>query len=321
MAENTSTAAPAAIQSIDAPSTPEASQAPEVSSDASSNISPISGVKTPAQKSEAKKQEAARIKKLKLKIDGQEYEESVNLDDDDYLTRNLQKAKAFDKHSQEHATLKKEVNSFLEQLRKNPRKVLSDPNIGVDVKQLAASIIEEEIANSKKSPEQLEKEALEQQLKDIQDERAREKEEYNAREFERLQSQEYERYDNQISKALETSDLPKSPYVIKKMAEYMLMGLQNGMDVSPNDVLPLVREEMTSDLKEMFRVMPDEVIEQIVGKDVFTRIRKKSVAKAKSGGAPVPSAAAKPVDSGNKGKDSGKKVPDKKLNYKQFFGV
>jgi hypothetical protein len=230
----------------------------------------------------AEKKVEARIKKLKLKVDGRELEEEVNLDDDDYLTRQLQLAKVAQKRMGEYGTLEKQVRSFIEELKKNPRKVLSDPNIGIDVKQLAASIIEEEIENSKKSPEQIEKEKLESRLRELEEERKKEKEDFQRQEFERLQQQAYERYDMQMAKALETSDLPKSPYIIKKMADYMLMGLQQGLDVTPEDVLPLVREEMQSDLKQMFSVMPEEVIESVVGKEALNRIRKKKCRKGKS---------------------------------------
>jgi len=271
-----------------------------------------------AKQQTEKKAEAARVKKLKLKVDGREYEEEVNLDDDEYLTRQLQLAKAAQKRMGEYSDLEKKVRGFIEELKKNPKKVLADPNIGIDVKKLAASIIEEEIENSKKSPEQLEKEKLQADLQRLQEEREREKKEFQQREFERLQMQAYDRYDIQMSQTLEKSDLPKSPYVIKKMADYMLLGLQQGLDVTPDDVLPLVREEMQSDLKEMFAVMPEEVIEKIVGKDVLTRIRKKNVAKAKAA-TPTPTNKASDVGvSSTSKKDDSQK---KKMTYRDFFGV
>jgi hypothetical protein len=273
--------------------------------------------------SAAAKKEAARIKKLKLKVDGQELEEELPFEIDDnpeaveYMTRQLQMSKAAQKRMGEHAQLQKEVKYFLEELRKNPRKILADPSIGIDVKQLAAQIIEEEIANSQKSPEQLEKERLENELRALQEEREQEREELRQKEFARLQEIEYERYDNLMSKALETSDLPKSPYVVKKMADYMLLGLNEGIDVSPEDVLPLVREEIQNDLREMFAVMPDEVIEKIVGKEVFSRVRKKNVAKAKSAPAPVKSSI---KDTGASSKAATSAASEKK-SFRDFFGV
>jgi hypothetical protein len=268
---------------------------------------------------------AARVRKLKLKVDGQELEEELPFEIDDnpeaieYMTRQLQLSKAAQKRMAESSQLQKEVKYFLEELRKNPRKVLSDPTIGIDVKELAAQIIEEEISNAQKSPEQLEREKLESELRALQEEREQEREETRQREFARLQELEFERYDSLISNALDTSDLPKSPYVVKKIADYMLLGLNEGIDVSPQDVLPLVRDEIQSDLREMVTVMPDEVIEKIVGKDVFNRVRKKNLAKAKATPSPVRSsvkdtgAAAKPADASKGGAQ--------KKSFRDFFGV
>lgn len=275
---------------------------------------------TPTEKKEAKK----LLNKLQIKVDGriEDIELPFQFDDNpeakEYLQRNLQKSKAFDKRAAEYTQLEKEVRGFIEELRKNPAKVLRDPTVGVDIKKLAASVIEEEIANSKKSPEQLAKEGLEAELKAIKQEREKEKEENKAKEFERLQSQEFERYDMLMTKALESSDLPKSPYVVKKIADYMLMGLQEGIDVAPEDVLPLVREEMQGDLKEMFAVMPDEVIEAIVGKDILTRLRKKNLKKAQS--APPTPINKSITDVGTK-KGGSNKEPAKKVSMKSFFGI
>jgi hypothetical protein len=276
---------------------------------------------SPAQKAEAKKM----LKSLKIKFNGREYEETLpfEIPDDeesrDYMARQLQMSKLAQSKSQEYSQLEKEVRAFVEELRKNPKKALSNPSIGIDVKKLAAEIIEEEIENSQKSPEQLEREKLENELKALKEEREREKEELKQKELERLQEQEYERYDMLMSQALEGSKLPKTPYVIKKMADYMLLGLQEGIDVTPQDVLPLVEQEMQNDLKEMFGVMPDEVIESIVGKDVINRIRKKNVAKVKAGTQAPPT----PIKNQMKDvqSDPEKKDGQKKISMKNFFGI
>ena len=274
---------------------------------------------TPAEKAEAKK----TLKQLKIKFNGKEYTEDLpfEIPDDDkareYMTKQLQLSKQAATKAQDYSELEKEVRSFVEELKKNPRRVLSDPNICVDINQLADQIIEEEIQNSQKSPEQLEKEKLEAELRSIKEEREKEKKELQEKEFERVQAQEFERYDMLITQAIEKSDLPKSPYIVKKMADYLLLGIQEGLDVSPDDVLPLVREEMQNDLKEMFALMPEEVVEQIVGKDVINKIRKKQVAKAKQGPASNVSNVKKEVES-----PSGKKSEaGEKKSFKEFFGI
>jgi len=275
---------------------------------------------------EAKKEEAQlkkTLKKLKIKFNGKEYDEELpfEIPDDEksreYMTKQLQMSKLSQSKAKEAAELEKEVRSFIEELKKNPRKVLSDPNIGVDIKQLAASIIEEEIANSQKSPEQLEREKMEAELKALKEEREREKEEFKKREFERIQQEAYERYDMQMSQAIEKSDLPKSPYVVKKMADYMLLGLQNNVDLTPDEIVPLVKEEIQKDIKDMFAVMPDEVIEQIIGKDIIGRLRKKQIAKAKSAPVPVNKAVKDTVKKASGDSDGN----EGKMTIRDFFKI
>jgi hypothetical protein len=295
-----------------APST-EASQeaTPEALAQATANA-------TPKQAAAIKK----AIKSLKLKVDGKEFSEDLPFELPDspeaveYMQRQLQMAKMGQNRAQYASNIEREVKSFVENLRKNPRAVLSDPTLGVDLKNLAKEIIEEEIANAQKSPAQLEKEALEKQIRELKEHQEKSKKEFDQREFERLQEVATEQYDIQMSKALEGSDLPKSPYVIKKMADYMLLGLQNGVDISAQDVLPLVREEIQEDLKQMFQVMPDEVVEKLVGKDKIASIRKKAIARSKAT-PPSPVSTIKDVVKPSKSDKS----PAKKQNYKDFFKI
>lgn len=270
----------------------------------------------------SKTQVAAKIRKLKLKVDGREFDEELPFDlpDDpairEYMTKHLQMSKVSNSRMAEKAQLEKEVLEFLGELKKNPKAALSNPNFGVDLKKLAKDIIEEEIENSKKSPEQLQKEKLESEIKELKAAQEKEKKESRERELQRLQDQEYERYDLSISNALEKSNLPKNPYTVKKLADYMILGLKNNLDVTPEDVLPLVQQEMQEDLKQMFSVMPDELIEGLVGKDVITRIRKKNLSKAKAG----PTTLKASIQDTGKTKEESKE-PQKKVSFKQFFGV
>lgn len=278
-----------------------------------------------ATKKEEKKQEevAKKIRKLKLKVDGKEFDEELPFDIDDkpeiveYLKKELQLARMGQKRASEASDYKKQLDSvgkFLSEAKENPLKMRElMKELGADEKALAAAIIEEEIERSKKSPEQLEREKMEAELRSLKEERENEKKDYEAREFERLQQQESQRYDTMISSALEKSDLPKSPYVVKKVAEYMLMGLQQGMDVTAEDIIPLVREEVQGDIRQMFSVMPEEMIEQVIGKDTLKRLRTRNIAKA----TPAVPVSKSIVDSGSKGES----VPGKKISFKDYFKI
>ncbi len=315
------------------PSNTAAPTAPVQESNAPASSAPTQQIANQAAKTlanpnaspQAKVQAAKQLKALKIKVDGQEYEESLpfeipdTAEARDYMTRNLQMSKVANKRMGEKAQLENEVRSFLEQLKSNPKKLLTDPTYGVDLKKLAAQMIEEEIANAAKSPEQLAKEALENELSELKQQRKKEKEENDTREFERIQQMEYDRYDNLMTQTLEKSDLPKSPYVIKKMADYMLMGLKEGLDITPEDVLPLVREEILEDIRQMSQAMPLETIEKLFGGDILTKIRKKNVSRAKA--QPQTAQARLPDVGATKSSPKEKVDESKKKTIKQMFGV
>lgn len=278
-------------------------------------------------KSSAKEKEQARktLKSLKIKYNGKEYEEQLpfEIPDDEkaveYMRRQLQLSKMAQIKAQEKAEIEREVAAFIQQLRANPRAVLEDPALGLNMQELVAQYIEEQLENSKKSPEQIKAEQLEKELKKLQEEREREREEMRKRELERLQQQEFERYDTLITKALEKSSLPKSPYVVKKVADYMLMGLQEGYDITPEDVIPLVEEDIKNDIKQMFSVMPEEVVEKIIGNEVLGKLRKKRLSMAKTPATVKKSIVdtGKVIDKSEESNENNKK----KISYKEFFKI
>jgi hypothetical protein len=268
-------------------------------------------------------QEAAQqrkmLKKLKLKFNGREIEEDLPFEvpeeHAEWLVKQRQMAMLSQHKAQELSQFEHQVEAFLQDLKTNPKKALQNPAIGIDVKQLAAEILQEEIENAQKSPEQIEKERLEMRLKELEEERQREKEEMARQELERLTEREFERYDNLMSSALEASDLPKSPYVVKKMTEYMIEAVENGLDVEPKDVIPLIREEMMSDVQELLRQLPPEMIEKLLGNDIITALRKNRVSAAKKPPVPVKSAI---KDVGQRSEK--KQTEAKPKTMKEFFG-
>lgn len=307
--------APAAPQSQDAPV-----QAQDAALEGAEGGEGEEGLEAEAPKNEPPK---STKKKLKLKVDGEEFEEEYDPNDEDYMRKTLQMAKMANKRAKTAAEYEQKLNAignYLEQA-KGDKKVLREliKQLGADEKELAAMIIEEEIERSKLTPEQIRQQELENELRELKAQREREKEEFTRQEFDRLQQQEMERYDVLMSQSLEKSDLPKSPYVVKKMADYMLMGLEAGVELTPDDVIPMLREEIQEDIRQMFAVMPEETIEKLIGNDTLKKLRKKNVAKAKA--TPVPP---QPLKSAIKDVGADKPAPKeapKKINYKDFFKV
>jgi hypothetical protein len=265
----------------------------------------------------SKSEKQSLKKQLKLKVDGQEIIEEVDFGDEDYVTKQLQLAKVAQKRMQETAVLKKEVSQLLEMLETDPALALE--KLGINPEEFSHQYLSKKVEEMKKSPEQLAKEKLESELNQLK--RELEKRDNDAREAEmaRLQAEFSMQIDQDITSALsEQSDLPKSPYVVKRIADMMMLAINNGNpNVSAKDVVPIVRKQIKRELQDMFGMMPEDLLETAIGKQNVERMRKKRLATAKKA----------PVDTAKSIKSSGNDVlnrqesakPKQKVSAKDFF--
>ena len=297
----------------------DAKHAQQVQPEAVQEVAPITQQKVV----EAKKEEAKRIKQLNLKVYGQDIVEHLPFEIDDnpqvieYLTKQLQMSKAAQRAMQEKGSFEKQVQSFVENLKGNTASVLSQ--MGINPTEFATKILQNEIDKSKLTPEQKELQELKEVRKQLEADAKRKEAEFNQKEFDRNQQLEYTRIENEMIQTLDKSDLPHSPYITKRIAEYMLQGLQNNVNLSPEDVLPLVREDYINDLQSTFKGMSADKVESFIGKDLFNAVRKKNVAKAKSATPATVKAAMKEVAAAS-AKQEAPKLDQPKINARNFFG-
>jgi hypothetical protein len=322
---NAAVAAPATATPANSAETPntntenteiEASEAEEGDEPAEVEAKVEEKTAKPSKKEVKKAVEAEkRLKKLKLKVDGKEIEEEFDLDDEDRLIRELQMSKMGQKRAQEKADLEKQVAAFFKAFEADPFAAMKE--LGKDPNKVIDDYINQQLENAKKTPEQLAKEQLEKELQALKAEREREKEESKTKELQRLQEQAFQQYDMQMEQALAKSSLPKTAYNVKRIADYMLVALQAGKDVSPDDVIPLVEEELNSDLQDMFASLPEDKIEALLGEQVLNKLRKRRVAKAQA----AQQAIAKPIKDTGASDKNAKEKTEKKMTYKDLFGI
>lgn len=264
---------------------------------------------------EAKKEEIKNFKKkYALTINGKNEDFELDLSNDEEVKRHLQKSKASDQKFQEAAEVRKAAMEFIDQLRKNPRKVLADPNIGIDVRKFAEEILNEEIKEMEKSPEQREKEKLTKELEELKAQAKQREEDAQKSDFARMQMEQERILETEISSALDIGGMPKTARTVKAMAEMMMIALENGIDLSPKDIAPLVKNTTLSEFKEVVSSLTDDQLEDFLGKEVLGRLRKKNIAKSKpiNTASSVKSVAAPKAETPKEGK---------KISYREFFGV
>lgn len=227
------------------------------------------------------KKEEKLFKEYKLKVNGRDKVIKFDPSNDEEVTKYLQKAEASDSKFQEAAEVRKAAMQFIEELRKNPRKVLSDPNIGVDLKKFAEEIMNETIQDLEKTPEQRELDKAKKELQDLKKQREDEKKDSESKEFTRLQAEHEKTLESSISAALDVGGLPKTPRTVKHMAEMMMIALDNNIDLTPQDIVPIIKSTTLSEFKEVMNSLTDDQLEDFT-KDLMPRLRKRNVAKAKA---------------------------------------
>lgn len=282
---------------------------------ASETLETIQAENPELTKAEAKKM----LKELKIKFDGKELTETLPFEIPDepeaveYMRKKLQMDKLAQTRSKETADLKKDVQAFMNALTGDTKRVLRE--LGIDPKKFAEDVINEEIQEMQKSPEQKEKEKLQKELEDMKKKLKDEEEAKKAAEMERMQEKFAVELDQDITEALSTSSkLPKSPYVVKRIADAMLLAYKNGYTkATAKDIIPIVEKEILEEIQGMFGAAPEDVMETILGKSNLDKLRKSRLQKAK-----------KAVETASQIKSTGndvktEKKDTKKISYKDFF--
>ena len=172
------------------------------------------------------------------------------------------------------------VKEIAEMIQTNPFELLK--RAGYDPRQLAEeyltqAIEEDMLPENEKELRKVryEKEELERQYK----------EELSRREQEQMDvaiQQAQQEISNNIIDALENSSLPKSPEVVKRIANYMLIAEQKGINVNPKQVIPLVEEDFRNLNFQILKSLDPTKRISYIGEDLLKQIRQDDLARLKT---------------------------------------
>lgn len=263
----------------------EANNASKGASSESSGEPTKTEVKKAAEKVDAK-QVKGDPSKFAIKVDGEVLELSK-----EEMVKYAQLGKAGQSRMEEAARIKQEALQLVQMLRTDPESVLADPYIlGSEDKviELAQKILSRKLEDEQKSPEAKEKEKLERELEDLRRKVKDDEEKRQASEYERLIQQQEAQLEEQITDALETSGLPKSPFVLKRLADVMLAAAENEKDISPKQALNIVKREMQKDVQEYMNALGEDELETYISEEKVKKLRQRQLAKVKAAQASAP---------------------------------
>lgn len=248
------------------------------------NLTPALGGARPApsQPTPAQKQAQETARMLKLKIDGRDVDMS-----EPEVVKWAQMGKASDQRFQEASQMRKQAEDFMQALKTNPRAVLENPAIGVDLRKFAEDYLVEQLKNEQLSPEQRQIKELEKKIQAAEDEKRQYESQRQQQEMTRLQSHYAQEYETKIMDALSKGNVPKTPETVKRMANYMQMALSNGVDIDPANVLEMIKQDYLSDITALFSNSDGDTLLKFLGDGIANKIRKSDLARLRASQAPL----------------------------------
>lgn len=220
---------------------------------------------------------AAEIRKLKLKLDGQD----VELPENEVIAL-AQQGKVAGKRFQEAAAIRKKAEDILKFAQENPREFFA--KTGLDARKFAEEYLIEELKKEQMSPEQRKAAENEAKLKKYEDERKAEIERKKREDEAALQAHHAENYNKLFIEALTKSGLPRTPYTVKRMAELQLVNIKKKLELGADQLAKVVREDYMAEQKALFGAYDGDQLLDFLGPEIAKKLSKAQIAKLKAKG-------------------------------------
>lgn len=251
-----------------------------------------------AEQAKAAESAKAAAKRYKFQVDGKEIEEELT---EEELVKRAQKAYGADKRFQEANEAKTKVARMLEMMKtpEGLEKLLQHPSMyGEKARAVFEQILWKHIQREQMDPKERENLELREQLRQREEAEKARQAEFQKAEFEKAKAQYAEQIDKEIVDAIKAAGQQVTPYFFKRVAHYMLSALQQGKQVAPKDVVPLVQEDLQNDLRAMFENTSEDTLLNLLKSDkAWENIRKADLKRVKAAPAMNPAPPAqKPVD-------------------------
>lgn len=240
------------------------------------------GAEVTEQQQDVGEQQALSKRKYKYKADGKDYEEEL---DDSELQRRLSLSKAAYKRMEEAAITKKQAETFVKMLQDDPLKVLTHPQFGGNKKfrEIAESFLARELEQEMLSPGEIKQRQMEERLRQYEEQEKTQKQKAEEAQMLKLQEHYQQDYEQKIIKGLQSQNLPKTPKTVRRMAELMAKSAEHGIDLDPEHLAEIVRQDYVNEMREMFGSTEGDMLLNLLGEDVGNKIRKADLAKLKGG--------------------------------------
>ena len=234
--------------------------------------------------------ETPDVQLISVKINGKEKDIPLN-----ELVDRYQKGEGSNEKFQEAAMIRKQAQSLLEAMQRDPLAVLRHPALGIPkdkLRKIMEGALYEDITYDQMTPEQKEAVDNKRRLEAMEQEKKIKESQDVEKQNSELEKRYSEQYHKNIVDALEKSNLPKVAYTAKRMAYYMSQvlkdartrGIKGEIAMPMDKITEIVRKDFEGDLKQMLSALPPDALYTTLGKDILAKIRKEELKKLKTTG-------------------------------------
>lgn len=220
-------------------------------------------------------------RKYKYKVDGKEVEEELS---DDDVKKHLSMSRAAYKRMQEAASEKKQAQEFVKMLRENPEHVLNNEQImgSKKFREIAEQYLSKQLQEEMLSPEEKHKREMESKLKQYEETEKQQRQQAEAKQMEQLQAHYAQDYEQKIMTGLQSQNIPKTPRTVKRMAELMSKNLQYSLELEPQQLAEIVKQDYIKEIQELFGATESDALLNLLGDGVSNKIRQADLKKLKA---------------------------------------
>lgn len=262
---------------------------------------------------EEKKEIQKMMKSYEFKANGKTRKVDIDLNDDESIRKHLEKSFGAQETWEEASKYRKQAEQLVDLLQKDPRALLKNPALGIDVKKLAEQLLDEQLEEAKLTPEQKRIRELETAIKAREDKEKEERERQDNERRAKLTQEQYEKAERDMMEALDSSEIGASPYAVRRVADIMSALIEDGYEnVEIKQIMPfaeqLIRQELSGHIGK--HKDPNK-LEKLIGKDILKEYRKSKITSVKK----TPNSST--PDTGKKTEDKPKEEP-KKIKLSDF---
>jgi hypothetical protein len=246
-------------------------------------------VNTEKEEEKEEHEENENTEKWQLKVEGQEVEYDPNNIEETKAW--MQKGMSAQKKWEEAAAVRNEANKFMENLKSNPREILENPALGIDLVSIAEEVLYEKLEEEKMTPAERKLRSENRELR-----AAQHKKDIEAQQAQiQAQKEQQQRTMQEIQSTLEDSGLPVSHDNINKSIQYMRQAINAGLtNVNPKSVLDFVKRDFMAEQQSFIRGLDEGQLSELLGKDLLDKINADHMQKLKKMAPKPPQEKAKP---------------------------